>query len=432
MSSRYPQVFRVRQKFDTPSVGDVAAAVCNELSRLDLGRKVRPGQSVAITAGSRGIANMPVILRAAAEHLRGLGAEPFVVPAMGSHGGATAQGQQEVLHSYGITEDSLGCPIRSGMETVVVCRTTEGFPVHFDRHAFEADHVLVCNRVKPHTRFVGDIESGLMKMLLIGLGKCAGATVYHRAIQDHSFAQIIRSVAAEVVRRCRIVAGLAIVENARDQTALVEAVAPGDFERREKELLALAKQWMAKLPFDRVDVLLIDRIGKDVSGTGLDTNVVGRKSDDHKAVEGEYPKVKVIVLRGLTEATHGNAVGLGIAEFCKSQLLRETDLHATRLNALTAGHIAAAMLPLDYETDRELLDLALGAVGLVEPPDARLLWIESTLALDEVECSAAFLDEARGRADLEILTPPRDLPLDAAGNLPATAGCLRDGNGPRV
>jgi hypothetical protein len=422
MTQSYPQVFRLRQKFDSPRVADIPSAVHNQLARMDLGRNVRPGQSVAVTGGSRGVANVAIILRAIVDYLKGLGAQPFIVPAMGSHGGATTQGQQEVLHSYGITEASLGCPIRAGMETVVVCRAAEGFPVHFDRHAFEADHVVVCNRVKPHTRFVGDVESGLMKMLLIGLGKCAGATIYHRAIQDYSFGQIVRSVAGEVIKRCRILAGLAIVENARDETALVEAVAPEDFERREKELLLLATQWMAKLPFKHVDVLLIDQIGKDISGTCLDTNVVGRKFDDHKAIEGEYPKVKVIVLRGLTEASHGNAVGLGIAEFCKSQLLRETDLHATRLNAITAGHVSAAMLPLDYETDRELLGVALSTIGLVEPQDAKLLWIKNTLALEELECSAAYLEEARERQDLEILTPLRDLPLDPAGNLSATCG----------
>jgi hypothetical protein len=374
---------------------------------------------VAITAGSRGVANVAAIIKAIVEHLRGLGAEPFIVPAMGSHGGATAEGQRAVVESYGITEQFLGCPIRSSMDTVVVCQTAEGFPVHFDRHAFEANHVVVCNRIKPHTRFVGDIESGLMKMLLIGLGKCAGATVYHRAIQDYSFGQIIRSVAGEVLRRCHILAGVAIVENAFDQTARIEAVATEHFESREKELLALAKQWMARLPFNHVDLLLIDEIGKNISGTGLDTNVVGRKFDDHKAVDGELPKVKVIALRGLTEATHGNAVGLGCAEFCKSHLLRETDVHITRINAITAGHLAAAMFPMDYETDREILNLALGTVGLVEPANARVLWITNTLELTELECSAAYLDEARRRDDLEVLTPLRDLPLDAAGNLPS-------------
>jgi len=418
---QFPQTFRVRQRFDAPCVSDVPAEVERELSTLQLGERVRPGQTVALTAGSRGIANLAAILRAVVEHVRRLGAKPFIVPAMGSHGGGTAEGQQSVLASYGVTEATVGCPIRSTTDTVVVCQTPEGFPVHFDRFASEADHVLVVNRVKPHTRFVGDLQSGLMKMMLIGLGKRRGAEIYHRAILDYSFGQIVRSVAAEVIARCRVVAGLAIVENAYDQTAKIEAVAPAAFEAREKELLTLARRWMARLPFDHVDLLLVDRMGKNISGTGLDTNVVGRKFNDHHAVEGELPKIKIIALRGLTPETHGNAVGFGVAEFCKSQLLRETDLAATRLNAIVASHVSAAMPPLDYETDREMLRVALSTVGLVEPAQSRVLWIRNTLDLAEVECSAAYLDEAQRRDDLEVLTPLRDLPFDAAGNLPDLA-----------
>ena len=413
----YPPVFRLRQLFDSPQIEDVPGEVHAQLARLDLAEKVRPGQTVAITAGSRGIANIDRIIRAAVDHLKGLGAEPFIVPAMGSHGGGTAQGQREVIESYGVTEEAIGCPIRSGMETVVVCQTAEAFPVHFDRHAFGADHVLVANRIKPHTRFVGDIESGLMKMMLIGLGKHAGAKIYHRAIEDYSFGQIIRSVAGEVLGKCRVLAGLAIVENAYDRTARIEAVRPEELESREKELLVLARQWMPRLPFDRVDLLIVEEIGKNISGTGMDTNVVGRKFNDHQAVDGELPKVRRIALRKLTPETHGNAVGLGMAEFCRSQLLRETDFHATRLNAITAGHVSAAMPPLDYETDREILDAALSNIGLTDAPDARILWIRNTLELAEVECSAACLQEARQRDDLEVLTPLRDLPLDAEGNL---------------
>jgi len=340
------------------------------------------------------------------------------VPAMGSHGGGTAEGQRQVIESYGITEEAVGCPIRSSMETVVVCQTKEDLPVHFDRLAYEADHVLVVNRIKPHTRFVGPIESGLMKMLLIGLGKCQGAQVYHRAIQQYSFAQIIHSVADAVFAKCHILAGLGIVENAYDQTALLEAIAPADFETREKALLVQAKAWMARLPFGEADLLLIDRIGKNISGTGLDTNVVGRKFDDHKAVEGETPKVRTIAVRGLTPETHGNAIGLGIAEFCKSQILGEMDVEATRLNAITANHATAAMLPLDYPTDREIVEAAVRAAGRTDPAEAKILWIPNTLKIAEVECSAAYLDEAQTRDDLTILTPLRALPLDAQGNLP--------------
>ncbi len=417
-AGHFPATFRVRQHFDAPRVDDVPGEVARQLARLDLAGRVRPGQSVAVTVGSRGIANLAEIVRAAVAFLKGLGLEPFIVPAMGSHGGGTAEGQRALIESYGVTEANAGCPIRSSMDTIVVCRMAEGFPVHFDRFAFEADHVLVLNRVKPHTNFVGEIESGLMKMLLIGLGKREGAAVYHAAILDYSFAQIIRSVADEVLQRCRILAGLAVVENAYDQTARIEAVAPAEFESREKDLLRLARTWMARLPFDDVDVLLIDRIGKNISGTGLDTNVVGRKFNDHRAVDGETPRVRRICLRGLTPESHGNAVGLGIAEFCRTRLVRETDLASTRLNAMVANHVSAALLPIDYETDRDMLAAALGTIGLRPPPQARLLWIANTLQLDEMECSTAYLAEAQLRDTLEILTGPRPLSLDAAGNLP--------------
>ncbi len=415
---RYPLTFRVRQRFDAPRVDDVPGEVHRQLAKLGLGSRVRPGQSVAVAVGSRGIANLAEIVGAAVRFLRQLRLEPFIVPAMGSHGGGTAEGQRALIESYGVTEARVGCPVCSSMDTVVVCRAAEGFPIHFDRLAFDADHVLVLNRVKPHTNFVGEIESGLMKMLLIGLGKREGATVYHRAILDYSFAQIIRSVADEVLHRCHILAGLAIVENAYDQTACIEAVTPGEFELREKELLKLAKRWMARLPFDDVDVLAIDRIGKDISGTGLDTNVVGRKFNDHRAVDGETPRIKRICLRGLTPATHGNAVGLGIAEFCRTRLVRETDLAATRLNAMVANHVSAALMPIDYETDRAMLQAALGTIGLTSPENARLLWIADTLHLDQIECSTAYLAEAKARNTLEILTDPRPLPFDLEGNLP--------------
>lgn len=413
----FPLVFRVRQKFERPRVADIPATVEQQLARLRLGEKIGRGQRVAVTAGSRGIANIHLVTKAVVEHLQRLGAEPFIVPAMGSHGGGTAEGQRAIVEGYGMTEAFLGCPIRATMETVVVCRTAEGVPVHFDRFAYEADHVLVCGRIKPHTNFVGDIESGLMKMMLIGLGKHEGAKIYHRAIIDYSFGQIVRSVAQQVLERCRIVAGVGIVENGYDETAEIAAVAPQDFEVREKELLQLARRWMPKLPFDLVDVLVVDQIGKNISGAGLDTNVVGRKFNDHKAADDEYPKVKRIVVRGLTEETHGNAAGIGMAEFCTTRAVEQADWKITKINCLTGGHPTGAAIPAHYETDREVLAHALSTVGLVEPPEARVLWIRDTLHLAEVECSAAYLSQARERADLEILTPLRPLPFDAEGNL---------------
>jgi hypothetical protein len=417
----FPKIFRLRQIFDGGRIEDVPGEVHAQLERLDLSKKVRPGESVAITAGSRGIVNIAAITRAIVEHFKGLGAKPFIVPAMGSHGGGAAEGQREVVESYGITEEYVGCPIRSSVETVVVGLAAAGFPIHFDRTAFEADHVVVCNRVKPHTGFAGPIESGLMKMLTIGLGNPVGAKMYHRAILDFGFDRVVRGTAAEVLAKCRILAGVAVVENAYDQTACVAAMPPERFEARETELLSLAKRLLPRLPFSLVDVLLIDRIGKEISGTGLDPNVVGRKYDDHKAVADEYPKVKRIAVRGLTAQSHGNAIGIGISDFCRSQLLGEIDVAATRLNGLTSGHVSAVMTPLDYPTDREMLAAAFRTIGLAETPDAKFLWIADTLHLSEVECSEAYLAEARQRPELEILGEPRELPFDSEGNLPASA-----------
>lgn len=414
----FPQIFRIRQKFVSRRIDDIPARIISELERARIRDKIKPGQSVAITAGSRGINNLVTILRALVAILRGWGACPFLVPAMGSHGGGTAEGQVGVLQAYGITETSVGCPIRATMDTVVVGQAPEGFDVHFDRFAYQADHVLVVNRIKPHTLFTGPIESGLMKMLLIGLGKHRGAEIYHRAAFDYSFDRIVRSVGRIVLARCPIRLGLAIVEDAFDDTAHLEAVLPHEFETREPQLLKLAKEWMPRLPFDHAHVLVIDELGKDLSGSGIDTNIIGRKTNDHRAAPGEKPDIRFICVRGLSPGTHGNAVGIGLAEFCRSDILPQIDLRATRMNAITSGHVSAAMLPLDYPTDQQMLTQALANIGMTPPQWARLLWIADTLHLSEVECSTAYFAETKGRNDLEILTEARPLPFGKDGNLP--------------
>ncbi|MGQ9506103.1 MAG: lactate racemase domain-containing protein [Thermogutta sp.] len=414
----FPQIFRIRQRFVSRRIDDIPARIKAELERVRIRDKIKPGQSVAITAGSRGINNIVTIFRALVSILHDWGASPFLVPAMGSHGGGTAEGQLGVLQAYGITETSVGCPIRATMETVVVGQAPEGFDVHFDRFAYQADHVVVVNRIKPHTLFTGPIESGLMKMLLIGLGKHRGAEIYHRAAFDYSFDRIVRSVGRIVLTQCPILMGLAVVEDAFDETAHIEAVLPNEFETREPQLLKLAKAWMPRLPFDHAHVLVIDRLGKDLSGSGIDTNVIGRKTNDHRAAPGEKPDIRFICVRGLSPGTHGNAVGIGLAEFCRSEILPQIDFRATRMNAITSGHVSAAMLPLDYPTDREMLTQALANIGMTPPQCARLLWIADTLHLSELECSAAYLAEAKDRNDLEILTEARPLPFGEDGNLP--------------
>ncbi len=418
---KYPRMLRIKQHFDGPRVDDVAGEVERQLSALDLGGKIKPGETVAISAGSRGIANIALIIKSAVEHFQSLGAVPFIVPAMGSHGGGTAEGQRAIIEAYGITEEYTGAEIRASMETEIVDETPQGIPVHFDKHAYDADHVLVCGRIKPHTGFVGEIESGLLKMMLIGLGKHEGAKIYHRAILDYSFGEIITAVADSVLQKCGIVAGLAIVENADDETALLEAVAPENFVSREKELLKLAKQWMPRLPFDDVGLLIIDEIGKDISGSGMDTNVVGRKYGDHVSTDKDDVSVKRIFIRGLTYETHGNACGLGLAEFTNTRTAESVDRSITSINALTGGHPSAAAVPVYYDSDREVLDAALPTVGLTDPEHARVVHISTTLHVGEVLVSEAYLTELEARDDLEVLDGPHDMQFDAEGNLAAVA-----------
>ena len=411
-----PKVFRIRQRFEGPVVGDVGREVQSQLSQCDLQMVIRPGQTVAITAGSRGIVDIDRIMAAIVSYLKSIAAEPFVVPAMGSHGGGTAQGQRELLASYGITEERVGCPIKSDMGTVVIGQAAEGFPIHFDRHALQADHVLVCNRVKPHTHFGGDIQSGLLKMLVIGLGKRVGAETCHGAIVDYGFPQVVQSVSSIILGTCRIVAGLAILENGHGQAGMIEVVRPDQFVSREKELLTLARNWMAKLPFDRADVLIVDQIGKNISGAGMDPNVIGRKGDDPADAKAG-PCVRRILVRGLTEESMGNGCGIGLADFCTTGTLEQIDWNATRTNALVSGDIAVAKRPLDFSTDKQMLDAALSTVGLTEPENSRLMWIKNTKDLTRLVCSTAYLDEANSRDDLDIFSKPYDLPLDESGNL---------------
>ena len=413
-----PRFCRVRQKFDSHQIVDIPDAVRKQLASLRLKDHIREGDSVAVTAGSRGIANIVEITRSTIDFLQEIGAKPFVVPAMGSHGGGTAEGQVKVLASLGMTPDSLGCEIRASMETVTVCEHRLGFPIHFDRNAFEADHVLVVNRVKAHTGISGPLESGLVKMLLIGLGKHEGAKIYHRAMEDHSFQEIVESVVGPVLSKCKILGGLGIVENALEQTAEIRGLAAEEILREEPKLLDLAKLLMARLPFEALDLLLVDFMGKNISGTGMDTNVVGRKSNDNTAMPGETPRIKRICVRDLTEKTGGNATGIGIAEFCRSQLVAKINQRITAINCVTALHPTGAMIPVHYPTDREMLEVAGSTLGLTPLENCRMVWIENTLHLDEFECSEAAAAILKNHSGIESIGQPREIPFDSDGNLP--------------
>lgn len=416
-SPSLPEMLLVRQTFDCESVSDVSRTTRQELERQDFASKVKAGETVAITAGSRGISHLPEILKSVVDYFRSHNAAPLIVPAMGSHGSATAEGQVQVLGKLGITRESVGAEIRSSMDTVVVAKTPDGLPVYFDSIAAQADHVFVVNRIKPHTRFAGPIESGLHKMLLIGLGKHSGATVYHQAISDHSFGEILEAVAEQVIAQCSVLGGLAIVENALDQTAMIEAVCSNDFGRREPELLALAKQWLPTLPFPDVDLLIVDRIGKNISGTGMDANVIGRKFNDHAATEADMARCRRILVRSLTPETQGNACGIGMAEFTTQSCVQEIDIARTNTNVVTASHPEAGMIPLTYPSDAAAITAALQTVGTVLPKDARIIQISDTLHLTELRMSIAYFEEIEAATHLEIIDGPFRFPIDEQSRL---------------
>ena len=413
-----PRMLRIRQHFDAPTVDDIPAAVKEEVQRLNLGSRSTPGQTVAVSVGSRGINNIALIIKSLVEELKAIGLEPFLVPAMGSHGGGIAEAQREIIEGYGVTEDYVGAPIKASMETVQIGQTEDGVPVFFDKYAFEADHVAVVGRIKPHTDFVGEIESGLHKMMLIGLGKHKGAALYHQAIVHYSFDRIIRSVGQQVIEKCGVLMGLGIVENQYDKTALLKGVAPEEFVEREKELLILAKKWMPRLPFDHVDLLIVDEIGKNISGAGMDTNVVGRKFHDNHAAEKEYPKVTRILVRGLTPETHGNASGIGTAEYAHRRAIDEMDREITYINCMTGNHPSGAHIPLYFDTDQICIEKALQTVGLREPGEEKILRIHNTLDLGELLVSEAYRAEVEARDDLSIVEEASEMSFDDSGDLP--------------
>ena len=412
----FPKVVPVRQRFRSTRVADIPDRVAREVGRLDLSGRLKPGDSVAITAGSRGVANIAAITRSLAEELKKREARPFIVPAMGSHGGGTAEGQRGVLERYGITEASMGVPVRATMETLPIGESPEGVPVVLDRNALEADHIAVVNRIKPHTDFDAEIESGLTKMLAIGLGKHQGAIRYHRANKRHGYYRVLTGVAEVVRRRCSILLGLGIVENGYDQTGAIEAMTSDELFEVEKRLLKVAKSWLARIPFDRGDLLLVDEMGKNVSGTGMDTNVIGRRAGSGKPFAGA-PRFSRIVVRDLTPESYGNAIGVGMADVVTRRLVDKIDTRPTYVNALTSTNLESVRIPVTVDSDREALETAISTSGAPSGEDCRMVWIRNTLKLDRFVASEALLEEVEANRELQVLGNPGELDFDAQGNL---------------
>lgn len=413
----FPRIIKIKQTFNGPLVEDIEKEMAHQLARVKLSQKIKPGMRIAITAGSRGIANIPLIIRATVNEVKKLGGKPFIVPTMGSHGGATAEGQLEVLHSLGITEEFCGAPIISSMEVVQVGETPGGMPVHIDKNAWEADGILLMGRIKVHTDFKSPIgiESGLMKMAAIGLGKHKQALLIH-SHGVHGIQDIMPEVAKILFQKAKILCGVAIIENAFEQTAILEAIPTDSIPQREKELLAESAALMPKLPIEDIDLLVVDEIGKNYSGTGMDTNIIGRIRI-LGVQEPTSPRIKYIIASNISEESHGNALGIGLADLTTRRLFDQIDHHVMNENVITSTFLHRAMIPIVLENDREAIKAALRASWGVKPEKARFMRIPNTLHLEYLYVSENLLPELSGLGNIEIIGELEEMEFDECGYL---------------
>lgn len=408
-----PRFVRIKQTFPTDHIekNEIQATVWERLQREEIAATIRPGMQICLTCGSRGIDNIVEITRAVADFCRQKGAHPFAIPAMGSHGGATAEGQREVLTSLGITEESIGCPIFSSMETVQIGTTQEGHPVFIDRHAAESDGIIVINRIKPHTSFRGSWESGLMKMLSIGLAKQKGAEACHAAgfLQMHHMVPLFGKA---ILQNAKILFGLGIIENAFDRTALLEALTPEEFITREPLLLKKAAALMPSISFESCDVLIVDEIGKNISGCGMDPNISGVFATP--GMTGGIQAQRRCIL-SLTEETHGNGYGMGAADAISKRLYDALHLETIYPNSITSTSLGFSKIPIIMKNDRDTIALCIRTCNEKHPNGPRIVRIRNTLSLDEFEISEALIPAMK--QNMQLLSDPYNLSFDEEGNL---------------
>ena len=411
-----PRMVRVKQLLDHSHYEpeEIPAIVHRELDRPEMRARIRPGMRVAVTCGSRGVANIAIITKAIVDFVKECGAEPFVFPAMGSHGGATAEGQIGILTGYGVTEDFLGCPILSSMEVVQVGnREDNGWPVYVDKYAAEADGIILCGRVKAHTAFRGPYESGILKMAVIGMGKQKGAEQVH---QD-GFLKMgtdLPEIARVIFQNTNILGAVALGENAFDETCIIEGLLKEEIFDREPDILTRTKARLGKIFFDDIDVLVVDRIGKDISGDGMDPNITGRFAVPH--VQGEK-NVQHIAVLDLTEETHGNCNGLGLSDVTTARLVNKIDVDATYPNVVTSTVLCTPRIPLFARSDEDCIKIALRTCNFIDREHPRIVHIQDTMRLEEIEISEAMLEEALHNPNIEVLSEPKEWPFDEKGNL---------------
>ncbi|MGE0886716.1 MAG: DUF2088 domain-containing protein [Blastocatellales bacterium] len=400
---------KIRQRFDNTSIENIEQAVAQELSSDKL--QFASGARIAITSGSRGVANIACITRAVVDAVKAKGGVPFIIPAMGSHGGATAEGQREILDSYGINEETMGCPVRSSMEVVEIDNGGLELPLFMDKQAYESDGVILINRIKPHTAFHGDYESGLVKMSVIGLGKERLASAIH-SFGIYGLKTLMPKAGRRILAMGKILLGVGIVENAYDETAIIEAMTPDEILRREQELLAIAKGLLPSFPVNDIDVLVVDQIGKNISGSGMDPNIIGRMRIRGEP-EPESPAIKSIVITDLTDVSHGNACGIGLADVTTRRLADKVDWQATYMNGVTSGFYEHFMMPIVAATDAQALEWGVRASHDPHKPK-KIVRIKDTLHLGEMYVSDAALEEVRDK--VEIISEPISL-FDREGSL---------------
>ena len=408
-----PQMVKIRQAFPAPEVKDVSATLRQILEQSGQLDRVRPGMRIAIAVGSRGVNQIPALVGTTVSELKKRGAEPFVVPAMGSHGGATASGQAEVLAHLGITQETVDCPIVSSMEVVEISRLANGLPVYVDKHAYEADGIVLINRIKPHTAFRGPNESGLAKMIAIGLGKQKGAETCHAYGFKH-MAEHVPAMAREAIAKAPILFGIGTVENAYDRVAKIVVTGAADLIETDRQLLVEAKAAMPRICFSPIDVLVIDEIGKDISGDGMDPNITGRYPTPYPT---GGPEVSKMVVLDLTEKANGNANGVGTADFTTRRLVEKADLQAMYANGLTSTVVGPTAIPTTLDCDRDAIRAAVKTSNALDLSQIRLVRIKNTLQLNEIMISTALLPEAQALPKVTILSEPFVMQFDEQGNL---------------
>ena len=414
-----PKMVSARVTFESPVLEDIEQTVSEQFKQSEIRQKIKPGQTIAIGCGSRGVANVAEVAKAVVSEIKALGGKPFIFPAMASHGAASAEGQQKVLEGYGITEEYVGCPLRATMEVVTIDTLDDGTRIFVDRYAAESDGIVLINRIKPHTNFRAPIESGIVKMLTIGMGKISGATELHFHGFD-AFEELLPKVARIIMGKLPFLFGVGVVENADDHLALLEVIPSEKLLDREPVLLSRSRELMPKLLFNEIDVLIIDEIGKDISGSGFDPNVTGR--NNRFIPWSGPPEVQKIVVLDLTEKTHGNATGIGLADVITMKLYKKIDIPSTYANLITATYLDGAFIPMIMNTEEEAVRLAVKTLRRVRPEDARIVHIKNTLELTRIEVSEPMLPEVQANPQMEAVGTPAAFAFDKEGNLNGIAG----------